>query len=119
MKIIKLLACLIFLFTTYLSHAQDRGVLKNVWASWVNVGTTLTVLEFPYPSRDVIIQNGSANEPCINLQGESILHNCLGSNDTFNMNANSEITLNDYVTSSISMKMLTSTASPVSVIITY
>ena len=117
----KFIVFVLLLFTPFNVFAQNRGPLRNVWSSWVNVSTTQTKLEFPYPSRDVVIQNGSSTLVCVNIKGATIPSNCIDTttNRIFQINDNSELTFLDYETSGITLKTTSGTASPVTVIVTY
>jgi len=114
------------------AHAQNRGPLPGIYASWASVepgvGTTFT---FPYNSRDVYIRNGSAKEVFIDLKGGTLpvtLTDGLVSTyksisptlpSVIALDSNSDLTLHDFVTGGITVTSSGSTASPVSVLVTY
>lgn len=114
------------------AQAQNRGVMHNVYASWVNVAATaVTTVTFPFESRDVFIQNGSALDLCVSPKGDTITtntptggtgacRNTQGAADTvFQLDAGTDVTLYDFATSSVTFRALVSATSPVSVIATF
>lgn len=114
------------------AFAQRRGALPNLWASWVSATTTPTVMDLPlrnssdrFTSRDIFISNGdSSTLVCVDLKGgASIPHNCVTDSDDnpsiIQIKAGEDITLQDYITTGITLSTLTSTASPVTVVVTY
>ncbi|HEY9874582.1 MAG TPA: hypothetical protein V6D12_14175 [Candidatus Obscuribacterales bacterium] len=91
----------------------------NVYASWVNV-TAAHTITFPYVSRDIMINNGSANGICVNIRGGSVDASCRqDTDDSIQLPGNSSLNLTDFITSSISFAPLSASASPVSVVVTY
>ena len=129
----KLFLVLAILILAVPAHA--RGPLSNIFASWYNVTTATTTITLPFQSRDVLIWNGSATALVISLMGESIPTDDAAESpaaaDIGHVSASStrptiiqidddkEIYLTDFRTSSITMRTITGTASPVSVIVTY
>ena len=125
MRKVLIVLCLIGMLATP-AFAQNRGVLTNYWASWYNVSPSGQTITLPSNSRDVWIQNGSSNDVWVSISGATIGSNGYNVNDpisningkVFTLDGASEIMLYDVVTSSITLKALT-TASPVSVVVTY
>jgi hypothetical protein len=118
-------SCIIFLVLSLLaplpvSEAQ-RVVKANVYASWFNVTTTQTTIALPFTSREVTIQNGSANDVWISTNGQTIDQRGVTETSTsiFQLDGASSITLSDYLTDTISMRAVGAAASPVSVVVTY
>ena len=110
------------------SPAFARGRLTNVFASWYTVGTTQTTISLPYNSRDITIINGDGTNPiCVDLVGGTIPDNCVTDSvnnpSIFVLDTDTTLELSDFVTDSIALEIETlddgSTASPVSVIVTY
>ncbi len=103
--------------------AQSRGALSNIFASWYSVTTTQITITLPFNSRDITIHNGSTNAICVDLKGGTIPASCVsasGSNPSIiQLDGNTALSLSDYLTSAISLKAISATASPVSVVITY
>jgi len=118
-----------------------RGPLTNIWASWANVNiqpNTITYT-FPYDTRDVFIKNSSSVAIVVDLTGGTIpttntwsvalgydrvnrnyVSNNMVTPSIIQIDAGDEITLSDYVTDSISMVAIgSSAASPVTIIVTY
>ena len=106
------------------AHAQARGGLTNVWASWASVLNGIaTSFTPPYNSRDVQIINSSAQPICVDLKNMPITGDaglCRDSFATrFYLDGGDSLQLYDYVASGVSVWSLGNAASPVSVIITY
>lgn len=128
-KILSLVAALSLVIVPF-AHAQNRGVLTNVYASWIQATTTLQTITFPYPSRSLIVNNGSTSSVCINLDGGDLngfgkggLLSCStsvgdGARQIF-LDGDAQVRLEDFVTDAVSIKTLSSTASPISIIATY
>lgn len=124
----KLLIIIVVLLVTTLSHAQaGRGRLKGLFASWYTVTNTPKVITFPYPTRDLAIISGSTNLIAVDLLGGTI-PSVYTSNATANVNKPSVIQVNstggpvefrDFETSAITLKALSTSASPVTIIATY
>lgn len=118
-----LLSLFILFFLGSNAHAQSRGKLTNVFASWVTVASTSTVITFPIESRDLTIMNGSTTDVCVNLKGGDIQGNCYtaSGSQTMQLDGGQTLTLFDYVTSGVTLRAIgfSTTASPVSVISTY
>lgn len=106
-------------------HAQARGALTNVWASWASVTAATTTFSPPSNSRDLWIHNGSAVDVCVSLRGGTIQNNCYervpaGEHHTMQLDGASDFYGTDFVTNSITVRSATgATASPVSVVVTY
>lgn len=110
------------IFGLFISQAESaRGVLTNVFASWVSVTQTNQTITFPSPSRDVCVHNGSAVDVFVSLKGGTIANDGFVStpNSTFMMNGAENLCWSDFKTEAISFKSTAGTASPVSVIVTY
>ena len=116
---------LVFMLIATPAFAQARGALPNVYASWVSVtNQALTTITFPANSRDILIENGSAVDVCVNLKGESFEQNCYQSVDstlhkTMQLGAGDSFFAMDFVTSAITLRSAAATASPVSVVVTW
>ena len=116
-----LVVLLMFMLMATPAFAQARGALTNTYASWVSV-TGLTTVTLPANSRDVWIHNGSAVDVCVSLRGETIPADCMVGtpNSTFQINGTASFYAQDFITDSITFISSTgSTASPVSVVVTY
>jgi len=112
----------LFLLCASQAFAQNRGVLTNVFASWVSVtANTVNTVTFPANSRDIWIHNGSAIDVIISAKGTSIpASNYVDTpNSTFQLDGASDLYLSDFITSAVSFKSAGATASPVSVVVTY
>ena len=114
---------MVILFITSPAMAQSRGVLTNVWASWMNVTSRVTI-NFPSKARDITIINGdSTDNVCVSLTGEPITSTCTNSNGTTitQIPAGQQLSLYDYNTSAITLQSVSvaAAASPVSVVVTY
>ena len=118
-----LIIILVTLFLVQPAFAQSRGLLTNVWTSWVNVTATAVTLTFPSNSRDIMISNGDANDPvCVDLRGNTLANNCYaGTNTAIQVGPLDSITLSDFATSSVLLRAQSAgtAASPVSVVVTY
>ena len=113
-----LIGFMLLAFAT-VAHAE-RGQITNVFASWVNVSTTTTNIPLPYPSRDVqIFNSASTQDICLGLRGETMDQTCTATNNLTQLAHGQSIQLFDYVTTNITLRALSGTASPVSVIVTY
>jgi hypothetical protein len=125
-----LLAALILMMTASIAWAE-RGTLTNQWASWVSltVGSQQT-FTFADKSRDIWLRNGDASATVyIDLQGGTIVSTKNGVQSYVSASAtnpsiiqldpDSDVTLSDYQTNSISMITGHATASPVTVIATF
>ena len=104
-------------------YAQSRGVLTNVYASWMNV-TAGTLITLPGTSRDITIINGDATDGiCVDLRGNTITSNCLygAASTVVHIGAQTELSLYDFTTTAIYLKPVSAAtaASPVSVVVTY
>lgn len=122
---------IVFLMLASFAHAE-RGVMTNVYASWVNVtqGSQFAV-QVPgnYKSRDVWIHNGSAVDVCVHLLGGDItfrqpngtISDCRTLTDSyvFQLDGASEAYFQDFATSRVTVRSAAGAASPVSVVITY
>jgi len=126
MKKLAIILALVLLTTP--AFAQARGPLTNRFSSWYSIGTATTTFNMPlrtaterYTTRDVIIHNGSAVDICVDLDGGEIAADCGTSSagQVFMLNGTASVLLQDYLTTSISIKSAVGTASPVSVIATY
>ena len=127
-KYLIILMCL-FMFVG-LSHAQNRGVMTNTFASWYNV-TTETTITLPFPSRDIYVRNGSSNSICLDLFGGThwdasriIGEQHCTSNSIYNpsiiqVDGDSSFIIQDFRTEALSLSPASASASPVTVIITY
>lgn len=119
-----LLVLALVLITCVDAHAQARGALQNVWASWANVSNSIaTTFTLPYNTRDVQIINSSSNPICVDLRGNALGSDaglCRNSFATrFYLDGGDSMQLYDYVTSGITVWGLGAAASPVSVVVTY
>ena len=123
MKKFLCLFLIIFLTSVSVVHAQNRGVLQNTWASWYTVTTASQTITFPYPTRDFLVMNGSSSAICVSAKGGTITSDCLSTSSNaqqvFQLGAGLSVSFSDYRTDSISLKTLSSTASPVTVIVAY
>lgn len=116
----KILLIVVFLFVVTSAYAQRRGALTNVYETWTSVTTSPTTITFPVNSRDVFILNGSATDVCVDLTGDSTdVEGGCTTPGSFQLDGAEQIALYDFVTSSIILKTISGTASPVSVITTW
>ena len=102
---------------------QRRGALPNQFASWYTV-TTSNTITFPFNSRDITIHNGSTVIVCVDLKGDTITSACVDDGSAIpsivQLDANTAISLSDYITNAITLRSIDeSSASPVSVVVTY
>ena len=113
-----LVLALIFATPAY----AERGVLTNLWASWVNVTSTAT-MDFPSNSRDITIMNGDATDSvCVDLRGNATSQNCFygGGNTAVQIGPGETLSLYDFTTANLYFRVPgPAAASPVSVIVTY
>ena len=120
-----LIAIFILMACPLMALAQNRGRLSNMYASWANVShASDTNFTFPYSVRDLYIRNGASNtNVCVDLTGSTTPDGCFSASYTnptvILLEANSEIRLYDIATSSIAVRGITGSASPVTVIATY
>jgi len=107
------------------AYSQQK---RNIYASWVDVSTTVVMIQFPlYPTPiigDLFIYNGDdANEICIDIYGNDILADCIASSQTnptvFQLEAGDSLELYNIVTPGISFSSPDGTASPVSIVVSY
>ena len=108
--------CLILLSAT-IAYAQS-SYTANSYQTWQSVTTTTQTVTLPYPSRNVFIHNGSATDICISLKGEAITPAC-ASPGHIQLDGPGDLSLYDFVTDSISLRTISGTASPVTVLTTY
>lgn len=101
--------------------AQNRGALRNAFASWYTVSATAqTTVLMPFESRDIYIRNGDSDALCVSLNGSILDNSCTATkiNQVIQLDGDSDLTLRDYVTDSITLRGVSAEASPVTVIIT-
>lgn len=124
----KFLIILVLVLIATPVFAQARGPLSNVSASWYTVTAAQTTITFPFKTRDLYIHNGDAADlVCVDLRGGTIPANCVtdltadgGFASIVQLPFGQAFSaLNDFVTESISLKSLSATASPVTVIATF
>ena len=114
------LSLAVLLILTSFCQAQNRGALTNIYQRWYNVTTELTTITLPLNSRDVFIQNASTNSVCISLVGASISNtSCIADEGVMRLDGDSDMYLQDFITGSVTLRTMTGTASPVSVVVTY
>lgn len=122
-KMLSIVFAIIVLFNSVSAFAQARGALTNTFASWYNVTTAQTTITLPFKSRDVLIVNGDTTDAlCVSLKGETLGNACTDTvpvDSSINLAGGQEIYLTDFLTDTISLKALSSAASPVTVIVTY
>jgi len=119
----KFLVVMLILMVAVPAFARSRT--SNTYSSWVSVvNETMTTITFPADSRDILIDNGSAVDVCVSLNGSTFGGSCYMSvastlHDVMQLGAGQQITLQDFITDSITIRSAAGTASPISVIITY
>ena len=121
-KIVLLIVVLLFGLINIV-YAQSN-ITANASPATVGVNTTTTYVNitFPYPTRNLLIQNNdSADYVYVDLKSDT---NTVNISSCFLLAPNEEINLFDFITSGISILRDTvystgDTASPISVIATY
>jgi len=119
---IRKLLVVVLILTIFVPFAY-AGYKSNVYQTWTNVTTSDTTITFPYNSRTLLIQNGaSLVTVCVALGGGSLEGSC-ASPTAFQIGTSSELYFTDFVTDAVTMRAMpngvNTSASPVSVIVTY
>jgi len=112
---------LVLLPATVFARVVARTNMFASWLSVANAGGEETI-RFPSDSRDITIINGDGtNAVAVNLDGNSVSNCAEGAlDDCFQLPADTQITLQDYITRAVTFGSVAGTsASPVSVIITF
>ena len=122
-KLLVTALAVLFLFPS-IAHAQNRGVLRGLFASWYSISTDQTTITPPYDSRDILIQNNSDHDVYVDLFGGTInelfVDEVTATQPSITaIGAGQELALYDFITASVSLRSSIQTVSPISVVITY